>query len=197
MGWSSEPVIQDALTAQAWDGTLPQVPGDFFYEGEFEYGAKNGGGLHRTFEHNVVLRADGSAKVTTHVTIDNTLPPNYGFGHDLNIDSLSFVTVYGPNGATLGAGFGSHRRAAAGDGGPPRRGVVRGGQPEVVDVVHGGVGRAEVAQPGSRRRDGLPARLHGPTGARRGRFAPTCHASAPLEVGQIGTPLESRCLTAM
>ena len=38
------------------------------------------------------------------MTIANTLPPDYGYNHVLNIDSLSFVTVYGPNGASLGAG---------------------------------------------------------------------------------------------
>lgn len=101
MAWSNRPVMQQALVARAWDGTLPNVPGDFFYEGEFEYLAKNGRGLHRTFDHSVVLHADGSARVTTKVTIANTEPPNTG-GH-LNIDSLSFVTVYGPNGAALDA----------------------------------------------------------------------------------------------
>ncbi len=101
MAWSNHPVMQDALVARAWDGTLPQVAGDFFYDGEFEYVAKNGRGLHRTFDHDVVLHADGSARVTTKVTIANTEPPNSG-GH-LNIDSLSFVTVYGPSGASLDA----------------------------------------------------------------------------------------------
>jgi hypothetical protein len=102
MGWSNQSVIQDALIARGWDGTLPQTAGDFFYDGEFEYAAKNGGGLHRTFDHNVVLNADGSAKITTKITIDNTLPPNYGYDGTLNIDSLSFITVYGPDGAALG-----------------------------------------------------------------------------------------------
>jgi len=102
MGWSSEPAIQNALTERAWDGTLPQVSGDFFYEGEFEYAAKNGAGLHRTFDHDVVLHADGSARITTKVTIKNTLPPDYGYDHTLNLDSLSLITVYGPDSATLG-----------------------------------------------------------------------------------------------
>jgi hypothetical protein len=99
MAWSSRPIIQHALAARAWDGTLPQVPGDFFYQGEFEYAAKNGRGLHRTFDHVVTLRADGSARVTTRVTIANTLPPSRG--GLLNINSSSFVTVYGPSGAIL------------------------------------------------------------------------------------------------
>jgi Protein of unknown function (DUF4012) len=103
MAWSSEPVIQDALVERAWSGTLPQQSGDFFYESEFEYSAKNGGGLHRTFDHNVVLHADGSARITTKVTINNTLPADYGWDHVENIDSLSFITLYGPNGAALGA----------------------------------------------------------------------------------------------
>jgi hypothetical protein len=103
MAWSHRPVIQNAVVERGWDGTLPQVAGDFFYDAEFEYSAKNGDGLHRTFDHNVVLRADGSARITTRVTIANTLPPNYGYDGTLNIDSLSFVTIYGPNGAVLGA----------------------------------------------------------------------------------------------
>jgi hypothetical protein len=103
MAWSNEPVIQTALVERAWDGTLPQVPGDFFDEAEFEYAAKNGGGLHRTFDHDVVIHADGSARITTNVTIDNTLPPNYGYDHVENLDSLSLITIYGPDGATLDA----------------------------------------------------------------------------------------------
>ena len=101
MAWSSDPVIERALSARAWDGTLPALAGDFFDEAEFEYSAKNGGGLHRTFDHTVVLHADGSAQVTTKVTIANTLPPDYGYDHTLNIDSLSLITVYGPDGASL------------------------------------------------------------------------------------------------
>jgi Protein of unknown function (DUF4012) len=103
MAWSSKPVIQHALVARSWDGTIPDVSGDFFYQGEFEYSAKNGQGLHRTFDHRVVLNPDGSAEVTTKVTITNTLPPDYGYDGRLNIDSLSFITVYGPAGATLSA----------------------------------------------------------------------------------------------
>ena len=99
MAWSSRPIIQDALAARAWDGTLPQVAGDFFYEGDFEYSAKNGRGLHRTFDHTVALRADGSARVTTRVTIANTLPPSRG--GLFNIDSSSHITVNGPSGAIL------------------------------------------------------------------------------------------------
>ena len=101
MAWSHRPVIQNALVARGWDGTLPQVAGDFFYDSEFEYAAKNGDGLHRTFDHNVVLHADGSARISTRVTIANTLPPNYGYDGTLNIDSLSFITIYGANGAVL------------------------------------------------------------------------------------------------
>jgi hypothetical protein len=104
MAWSSEPAIENALVSRSWQGTLPRTNGDFFYEGEFEYAAKNGEGLQRTFDHNVVLHADGSAKITTKVTIKNTLPPDYGYDHTLNEDSLSFITLYGPNGATLAAG---------------------------------------------------------------------------------------------
>jgi len=101
MARSNEPVIQTALVERAWDGTLPHVPGDFFDEAEFEYAAKNGGGLHRTFDHTVIVHADGSAQITTTVTIDNTLPPNYGYDHVDNLDSLSLITIYGPDGATI------------------------------------------------------------------------------------------------
>ena len=103
MAWSSEPVIQNALTERAWDGTLPQNAGDFFFEGEFEYAAKNGRGLHRTFDHNVVLHADGSA--TDHDQGDDRqhAAARLRIRPQLNIDSLSFITLYGPDGATLGA----------------------------------------------------------------------------------------------
>jgi hypothetical protein len=99
MAWSNRPVISNAITERSWDGTLPLTAGDFFYDGEFEYTAKNGRGLRRTFEHDVLLHSDGSARITTKVTITNTLPPNNG--GMLNLDSLSFVTAYGPTGATL------------------------------------------------------------------------------------------------
>ncbi|MFN8035798.1 MAG: DUF4012 domain-containing protein [Acidimicrobiia bacterium] len=101
MAWSNRPVIGREVAARAWDGALPEGTGDFFYQGEFEYTAKNGRGLKRTFDHTVDLRADGSAKVTTKVTIANTrAASSEGL---LNIDSLSFVTAYGPTGATLDA----------------------------------------------------------------------------------------------
>ncbi len=101
MAWSDRPTIAHALAARAWGGALPRTSGDFFYEGDFEYVAKNGRGLKRTFDHDVVVHADGSGVVTTKVTIANTLPPNNR--SLLNIDSLSFVTVYGPAGAALDA----------------------------------------------------------------------------------------------
>jgi hypothetical protein len=76
---------------------LPATGGDFFYDGEFAYAAKNGRGLKRTFDHLVTLQPDGSGRVTTTVTIANTEP----FSPTTNIDSLSYLTFYGPAGARL------------------------------------------------------------------------------------------------
>ena len=82
-----------------------------------------------------MLRADGSAHVTTRVTINNTLPPNYGYDGTLNIDSLSFVTIYGPNGATLAATSAAARRATAAVTRASGRSIFRVGRPEVVDNI--------------------------------------------------------------
>jgi len=99
MAWSQDADVQTALRARSWDGVLPVTSGDFFYDGEFAYAAKNGRGLQRTFDHRVALQPDGSAKVTTTVTIANTEPANQtGF---YNVDSLSYLTLYGPAGATF------------------------------------------------------------------------------------------------
>lgn len=84
------------LSRRHWDGALPPTRGDFFAAGEFSYAAKNGRGLHRTYDHHVELHPDGSAHITTKVTIANTQPPR-----NLNPDSLSYITLYGPSGAVL------------------------------------------------------------------------------------------------
>lgn len=99
MGWSSKPEVQQALTNRSWEGTLPEVRGDFFYNAEFEFAAKNGRGLHRTFEHKVELRPDGSGTVTTTATTANTR--ELDLRGDINVDAFSYITVYGPEGATL------------------------------------------------------------------------------------------------
>jgi hypothetical protein len=97
MGWTEQAVVQRAVIDRRWDGTLPATAGDFFYDGEFAYAAKNGRGLKRTFDHVVTLQPDGSGRVTTTLTIANTEP----FSQATNIDSLSYLTFYGPSGATL------------------------------------------------------------------------------------------------
>lgn len=97
MVYSRDPAVQAALGERRWDGALPETFGDFFYNGEFSYAAKNGRGLRRSFDHRVELRPDGSARITTKVTIANTEPPDPAF----NRDSLTYLTLYGPAGATL------------------------------------------------------------------------------------------------
>ena len=97
MAWGQQAVVQRAVTAREWAGVLPATTGDFFYDGEFAYAAKNGRGLKRTFDHVVTVQPDGSGRVTTTVTIANTEP----FSPTSNIDSLSYLTFYGPAGARL------------------------------------------------------------------------------------------------
>lgn len=97
VAWSKDAEVAPALARRSWDGQLPAVEGDFFYDGEFEYLAKNGRSLHRVFEHDVTLRADGSARVATTITIANTKGPD----SLRNVDAVSLVTIYGPQGGTL------------------------------------------------------------------------------------------------
>jgi hypothetical protein len=95
MLWSAEPVVQGQLVARHWDGSLPPTVGDFFYQGEFEFAAKNGRGLRRGYDHDVALRPDGSARIT----ITDSEPERPG-----NVDSLRYITLYGPAGGTLADG---------------------------------------------------------------------------------------------
>lgn len=101
MVWSTDPAVEQVLARRGWDGSLPGAPGDFFDDAEFEYTAKNGLGLRRTFDHVVQLRPDGSARLTTTLTIANTEPAAQTTGEALNVDSLSYITLYGPQGANL------------------------------------------------------------------------------------------------
>ena len=81
MAWSSRPVIKTALTdagagtarSRRWRATSSTKASSSTL-------AKNGRGLHRTFDHDVVLHADGSARITTKVTIANTLPAEQSAG---------------------------------------------------------------------------------------------------------------------
>ncbi|MDQ4071236.1 MAG: DUF4012 domain-containing protein, partial [Actinomycetota bacterium] len=97
MAWSADPVVARVLADRGWDGAFPVTDGDFFYNSEFQYVAKNARGIRRVYDHHVTLRADGGARITTTLTLTNTLPP------DLlsNLSTLAYMTVYGPQGAVL------------------------------------------------------------------------------------------------
>lgn len=97
MAWSRDTSVTKALAAHRWDGTLPQGRGDFFYNAEFAYAAKNGRTLRRSFDHHVVISKDGSAVVTTTTTIENPTPRD----NFLNTTSMLYVTSYGPTGAVF------------------------------------------------------------------------------------------------
>ena len=96
MAWSSDPKVAATLARRGWDGVLPDVGGDFFYNSEFAYAAKIDRGLQRTFDHHVELHADGSGRVTTRMTLTNTRDLGA-----LNPGSLAYVTFYGPKGGVL------------------------------------------------------------------------------------------------
>lgn len=99
MAWSRDGNVTTALVSRAWDGTLPRTGGDFFYNGDFAYASKSDRGLRRTFDHHVEVKADGSARITTTLTVVNTR--DRGFN---NPGSLCYVTIYGPEGAKLDVG---------------------------------------------------------------------------------------------
>ena len=86
-----------ALAARNWDGAFPAFTGDFFFNSEFAYASKNGRDIRRTYEHDVALRPDGSARITTKLTITNPAPPEEA----LNESTLAYHTIYGPEGARL------------------------------------------------------------------------------------------------
>ena len=125
IAWVTDDLVSAALAARGWDGALPRATGDFFYDGELEYAAKNGRGLQRVFDHEVTLRDDGSARVRTTVTITNTQVPD---AHN-NIDSASYITVYGPQGATLAPDSDTPTAAEAAISGHPAFGWLRAAPP--------------------------------------------------------------------
>lgn len=94
--WSKDEPVRTALAQRGWEGRVPAVAGDFFLDAHFAFATKNGRGIKRTYEHLVSIRPDRSAVVTTTITIENTEPPA-----PLNLDTLSYITLYGPQGATL------------------------------------------------------------------------------------------------
>jgi hypothetical protein len=94
MVWSNQASVQDAIRQRSWEGSLPAAAGDFFDDSEFEYSAKNGSGLKRTYDHRVTVEPDGSGTMRTTLTIADTAPLSA-----TNTDSLSYVTLYGPVGS--------------------------------------------------------------------------------------------------
>jgi hypothetical protein len=99
IAWATDAKIEDVVAQRGWDGRLPAVGGDFFFDGDFEYVAKNGRGLKRTFDHVVRVEPDGSGTVETTITLTNTLPED--LSGKLNIGATIYMVVYGPTGATL------------------------------------------------------------------------------------------------
>jgi len=97
VAWATDPAVASVLAERKWDGAFPAHTGDFFFNSEFEYMAKNGRGIRRVYDHNVALRPDGSARVTTRLTLTNTEPPD----PFTNASTLAYMTIYGPEGAVL------------------------------------------------------------------------------------------------
>jgi hypothetical protein len=127
LAWSSDPQVAATLATRGWDGAFPPMPGDFFFNGEFEYAAKNGRALKRVYDHQVTVNPDGSARVTTTLTLTNTSPAD----QQLTLTgSLAYMTVYGPEGAALDAAasdaFGLREPSVAGH---PGTGWFRGAPP--------------------------------------------------------------------
>lgn len=104
MAWSSDPAVDVTLAHDAWDHAFPpaQATGDFFFDSEFEFAAKNGDGLIRTFTHTVTLRADGSGDSATTMLMHNTRPTDPGGAY--NEPTFNYIVDYGPGGATLAKG---------------------------------------------------------------------------------------------
>ncbi|MGH2718318.1 MAG: DUF4012 domain-containing protein, partial [Actinomycetota bacterium] len=65
MAWSTDASVQSEIDRLHWAGDMPVTKGDFFQDAEFEYAAKNGSALRRSYQDQVVLHADGSADITT------------------------------------------------------------------------------------------------------------------------------------
>jgi hypothetical protein len=125
MAWSARLPVQQAIVRLGWDGTLPPVAGDFYADAEFEFVAKNGSGLRRTFAHQVTLNSDGSGVSSTTMTLHDLLPPV----REVNDDSLSYITPYGPAGATLDRSSDKPDNAEPAVDGHPAAGWVRAAQP--------------------------------------------------------------------
>lgn len=97
LAWSTDPQVASVLAERRWDGAFVGHPGDFYFNSEFEYAAKNGRGIRRVYDHRVAVNPDGSARVTTRLTVTNTQP----YGRYTNLTTLGYLTIYGPKGAVL------------------------------------------------------------------------------------------------
>jgi len=98
MAWSTDAEVARVLADRGWDGSVPATTGDFVYPAEFEYAAKHGRALERTYDHHVALRPDGSARITTKLKIVNPSGPDPTRNSP---DTLSYITMYGPAGAVF------------------------------------------------------------------------------------------------
>ena len=134
--YASDPAIEKVLATRGWDGTLPQVGGDFFNEADFEYAAKNGRGIRRTFDHHVVIHDDGSATVDTTITIANTLQGETIHDEFVDIDASSYITLYGPAGARLSSSADSPVTAEPALGSHPAAGWFRTAPPNGTATLH-------------------------------------------------------------
>lgn len=97
MLWSADSTVQQVVDAHHWAYQLPQTSGDFYADSEFEFAAKNGRGLRRSFDHTVTIRPDGSGVARTVMTLHDTEPPAPGS----NPRAAGYFTPYGPTDATL------------------------------------------------------------------------------------------------
>ncbi len=98
MAWSTDAEVARVLAGRGWDGSVPATTGDFVYPAEFEYAAKQGRKLKRTYDHHVVLRPDGSARVTTTARVLNPAAPDPTYNPP---ETLAYVTMYGPAGGVF------------------------------------------------------------------------------------------------
>lgn len=136
LAWSKDEKVAKALSDRRWDGAFPSFEGDFFFNSEFAFASKNGRGIRRAFDHHVSLQPDGSARITTKMTLTNTEPPERGN----NESTLAYHTIYGPQGAVIDPAasdpFGVREPAVAGH---PAMGWFRaarpGGGQETLTVV--------------------------------------------------------------
>src|SRR5581483_10611365 len=99
MAYADDANVEDVLTQREWDGRIPDLDSDYFVNADFEYLAKNGRGLVRSFDHVVRLSADGSGSVQTTMKLDDPLPAEPT--GKLNDGASMYVTFYGPSNAAL------------------------------------------------------------------------------------------------